>query len=56
MAKGWLLCKPKFQDSYETRRLLEEFEKNKIKVKLIDPNEIDIFVNKENKQSILVNG
>ena len=55
MFKGWLLCKPKFQNSYETQRLLEEFKNQDIKVKLIDPNEIDIFVNKENKQSILVN-
>ena len=56
MYKGWLLVKPQFQESYETERLLEEFGKYNIEVKLIDPNEIDIFVNKENKQSILVNG
>tara|TARA_B100001250_G_C19772902_1_gene778077 strand:- start:831 stop:1736 length:906 start_codon:yes stop_codon:yes gene_type:complete len=56
MAKGWMLVKPKFQESYETNRLLEEFANYDIEVKLIDPNEIDIFVNKENKQSILVNG
>ena len=56
MNKGWMLVKPKFQESYETKRLLEEFGNHDIEVKLIDPNEIDIFVNKENKQSILVNG
>ena len=56
MNKGWMLVKPKFQESYETERLLEEFANHNIEVKLIDPNEIDIFVNKENKQSILVNG
>ena len=56
MNKGWMLVKPKFQESYETKRLLEEFGNHNIEVKLIDPNEIDIFVNKENKQSILVNG
>ena len=56
MVKGWMLVKPKFQDSYETERLLEEFGNYDMEVKLIDPNEIDIFVNKENKQSILVNG
>jgi hypothetical protein len=54
MYKGWMLVKPQFQNSYETKRLLEEFDKNKINVKIIDPNDIDIFVNKENKQSILV--
>jgi len=56
MAKGWMLVKQRFMDSYETQRLLEEFKNQDIEVKLIDPNEIDIFVNKENKQSILVNG
>ena len=56
MSKGWMLVKPKFQESYETERLLEEFGNHNIEVKLIDPNEIDIFVNIVNKQSILVNG
>ena len=27
---GWILCKPQFQGSYETKRLIEEFEKNKV--------------------------
>ena len=56
MSKGWILCKPRYHDSYETTRLVEEFKNHNIEVKLIDPNEIDIFVNKENRQSILVNG
>ncbi len=56
MSLGWLLVKPKFIDSYETLRLVEEFKNYDINVKVIDPNEIDIFVNKENKSSILVNG
>jgi len=56
MHKGWILCKPKFQESYETQRLIEEFKSSNINVSLIDPNEIDIFVNKENRQSILING
>jgi len=56
MKKGWILVKQKFVDSYETNRIVHEFEKQNISIQLIDPNEIDIFVNKENKQSILVNG
>ena len=56
MNKGWLLVKLNFQDSYETVRLVEEFKNHNIEVSLIDPNTIDIFVNKENKSSILVNG
>ena len=56
MVSGWLLVKPNFQDSYETTRLVEEFKNNDVGVRIIDPNEIDIFVNKDNKSSILVNG
>ena len=56
MSKGWILCKPRFQDSYETNRLVEEFKNQGIGVEVIDPSEIDIFVNKENRQSVLVNG
>ena len=56
MVSGWLLVKPQFHDSYETNRLVEEFKNNDVSVRIIDPNEIDIFVNKDNKSSILVNG
>ena len=56
MHKGWLLVKEKFHDSYETKRLVETFEAHNIDIQIIDPNEIDIFVNKENKSSILVYG
>ena len=56
MSKGWILCKPNFSDSYETKRLVEEFKNQDIEISVINPNEIDIFVNKENRQSILVNG
>ena len=56
MNKGWILNKPRFHNSYETIRLVEEFKNHNIEISLIDPNEIDIFVNKENRQSILVNG
>ena len=56
MVSGWLLVKPQFHDSYETNRLVEEFKNNDVGIRIIDPNEIDIFVNKDNKSSILVNG
>ena len=53
---GWILVKDKFWEAYETNRLIEEFQNQDIDIQLVDPNTIDIFVNKENKQSILVNG
>jgi gamma-F420-2:alpha-L-glutamate ligase len=36
--------------------LIEEFQKQDIEIQLVDPNTVDIFVNKDNKKSILVNG
>ena len=56
MNKGSMLVKDRFWESYETNRLVEEFHKENINIQLVDPNTIDIFVNKENKKSILVNG
>jgi gamma-F420-2:alpha-L-glutamate ligase len=56
MVSGWLLVKPQFHDSYETNRLVEEFKNHDVSVRIINPTEIDIFVNKDNKSSILVNG
>jgi gamma-F420-2:alpha-L-glutamate ligase len=53
---GWILVKDKFWKAYETDRLIEEFQKQDIDIQLVDPNTIDIFVNKENRQSVLVNG
>ena len=53
---GWMLVKDRFWESYETNRLIEEFQKQDIEVQLVDPTTVDIFVNKENKKSILVNG
>ena len=53
---GWILVKDKFWGAYETNRLIEEFQKQDIDIQLVDPNTIDIFVNKENKKSIVVNG
>ena len=56
MIKGWILVKKNFMESYESKRIVYEFEKQNISIELVDPNTIDIFVNKENRQSILVNG
>jgi gamma-F420-2:alpha-L-glutamate ligase len=53
---GWILVKDRFWEAYETNRLIEEFQKQDIEIQLVDPNTIDIFVNKDSKKSILVNG
>ena len=56
MHKGWILYKYDPSKSHECKRFIEEFHKENIEVEIINPNDIDIFVNKENKKSILVNG
>ena len=56
MVSGWILYKHDPADSYESKRLVEEFKIHNIDVRIINPTEIDIFVNKDNKSSILVNG
>ena len=53
---GWILVKDRFWESYETNRLIEEFQKQDIEIQLVDTTTIDIFVNKNSKKSILVNG
>ena len=53
---GWMLVKDRFWESYETNRLIEEFQKQDIDIQLVDPNTVDIFVNQDSKKSILVNG
>ena len=42
-------------DSYEAQRLILEFKKRNIRVYYINPSNIDIFVNREDRKSILVN-
>ena len=56
MNKGWMLVKDRFWESYETNRLIEEFQKQDIEIQLVDPTTVDIFVNQDSKKSILVNG
>ena len=53
---GWMLVKDRFWESYETNRLIEEFQKQDIEIQLVDPTTVDIFVNQDSKKSILVNG
>ena len=56
MKRGWLLCKEDFQSSYECERLVEEFEKAKINIEVIDPHLIDIFIDRDDRKSVLVEG
>ena len=53
---GWILYKNDINESYETQKLVEEFEKQGIKVRVVHPDDIDIFVDRDDRKSILVAG
>ncbi len=56
MINGWILYKNDVEESYETRRLIEEFENQNIKVRVVHPDDVDIFVDRDDRRSILVGG
>ena len=53
---GWILYKRKIDNSYETQRLVEEFEKQDIKVRVVNPQDVDIYVDRDDRKSIRVGG
>ena len=53
---GWILYKNKLEESYETQKLVEEFEKQGLKIRVVNPQDVDIFVDRDDRKSILVAG
>jgi len=53
---GWILYKNPIEESYETQKLVEEFEKQEITVRVVHPDEVDIFVDRDDRKSIRVAG
>jgi len=53
---GWILYKNKLEESYETQKLVEEFEKQDFKIRVVNPQDVDIFVDRDDRKSILVAG
>ena len=41
---GWILYKNKIEESYETQKLVDEFEKQDIRIRVVNPQDVDIFV------------
>jgi len=56
MINGWILYKNDIEESYETQRLIEEFEKQDLKVRVVHPDDVDILVDRDDRKSILVGG
>ena len=53
---GWILYKNKITESWETQKLIDEFEKQDVKIRVVNPNDVDIFVDRDDRKSILVGG
>ena len=53
---GWILYKNEISESYETQKLVEEFENQGFKVRVVHPDDVDIFVDRDDRKSILVDG
>jgi gamma-F420-2:alpha-L-glutamate ligase len=53
---GWVLYKNVVSESWETQKLVEEFEKQDIKIRVVNPQDVDIFVSRDDRKSILVAG
>ena len=51
--KGWIFS-TQSNPSYETTRLIECFESEGIDAYMVHPNEVDIFVSRENRKSVQV--
>ena len=56
MINGWILYKNDVEESYETQRLVNEFENQNIKVRVVHPDDVDIYVDRDDRRSILVGG
>ena len=53
---GWILYKNDPIESWETQKLKKEFEKQDIKTRIVNPQDVDIFVDRDDRKSILVDG
>ena len=53
---GWILYKNDPDESWETQRLVQEFENQDIRIRIVDPQDVDIFVDRDDRKSILVDG
>ena len=53
---GWIIHKKALGENLEVKRLVEEFEKRDIKIRVVNPQDVDIFVDRDDRKSILVDG
>ena len=53
---GWIIHKKELGENTEVQRLVEEFEKQDIDIRVVNPQDVDIFVDRDDRKSIIVSG
>ena len=53
---GWIIHKKQLGENFEVDRLVEEFEKQGVDIRVVNPKEVDIFVDRDDRKSIIVGG
>ena len=53
---GWIIHKKQLGENFEVKRLVEEFKKQGVDIRVVNPKEVDIFVDRDDRKSIIVGG
>ena len=53
---GWIIHKKELGENFEVERLVEEFEKQSVNIRVVNPQDVDIFVDRDDRKSIIVDG
>ena len=53
---GWIIHKQELGENFEVERLVEEFEKQNVDIRVVNPKDVDIFVDRDDRKSIIVKG
>ncbi len=53
---GWIIHKKSLGENFEVDRLVEEFEKQGVNIRVVNPQDVDIFVDRDDRKSIIVSG
>ena len=53
---GWIIHKKELGENHEVQRLVDEFKKQEVDIRVVNPKEVDIFVDRDDRKSIIVGG
>ena len=53
---GWIIHKQELGENFEVERLVEEFQKQSVNIRVVNPQDVDIFVDRDDRKSIIVSG